>query len=822
MDLTPTQQDTQNILIDKIDKEDFPIFITGGAGSGKTKVIKEWMRKNEVGKLQYYDNNIIEEIVNTYKPVIQLQESSEQFSFFKLFWKSGISAYHLWYLIRKREKSHKRSLETTLTPGLYNIFFLIDKMMIRWSKKKHVDKSKEYRRNIIVFDEVNFWDDFSLEALNSFLFNEEIKKVFPRLKTIKPIIIYTQGYHVPEKLADIISKSEKSVIRLKEFTEDDLKFLFNDLPPKASEHIRSSIQTIRNLSLSSNLFLVKSIANYILKNKLVKLDKIEDLKNCFEKYFYKENYLENILTVSTIPDEPVLWNEVNLLAKKVHQYEYETVDREISKAISKKFLFRNSSDTDTITINFIHEEYKKYFAPKNEEEQKKYFANYAEVLREISPGDYLERATYYKLADNMDMFYIYMSMEAIQKSIQDIPCRISNKDLGPYHKFVVLIAKGYRLFYQNKKKELIMMLDEFNLTTGLPPLLRFEKEYLVCRSNMQSGDQEVFASLDSIIEKILEDIDKKEKEVYVRANMLAYISSVYQDTKTNTSRLEAKILEDCHSLSKNTSRYDYYWHSIQRRAIVSHHIETAYGCTAKSVDYFTEKQESDSGYYTSELFYSLVNHAATSRYHYKYQEAWDHIQKASDLFDTCGKTLYGTSMKNTMAIIAFETEQKTAMESIDTYLNPLVKDIDISYCTESTYYIIYNNIGCLYALQGKKKEADEALSKAFKIMNNGKKPIKNHSYMLNTNKAVIEYVFGDKQQALKWIRKAKGCQTYVFSDHYLMARCNHLEEIMKEGRSFSSIQELNEYMCKIYVPQNDCGYHFNKSLLLWSLEYWTK
>ena len=821
MNITPTQKELYDKLCLKIKEEKFPIFLSGSPGSGKSFILRKLKNEYKGKTITFIDKNTIDDFRKIKHPFNKIKDDNSTDITSKVFiirWCLILLRSIFTLFIRRTKKS--RSLKNDLGDNLYGLLNAIDKFLLI-SKKR-----------IILLDETNFWDSQSLSVLYYILYSKNTKEVFPNLKKLAFVISFTKEYVLPAELQCIIEKNkcESHSLILNSYTKCDIKSLFGKTDKDLYEKLIVSIDDVNKLSLYSNLAIVFAMAEHLKKSthNKVSLSEIdeEDINPALYKYI--NDNINNILKVTSIPTDTQI-KEVLLLADKIYNIKELEAKKLLSKISEMKFILPNDiglfSD-NSLNIDFIHREFKTYFQPKRENEKYDFYEKYANVLSVIAPGDYKERAEAYKLGNQIESENLFYSMYIIQLCIRDIYNEDLNHKVGKHLPFVQQMTKAYRSYYNGKSNDAEKDLEQIE-KKDLPELLKFEKEYLECRILMWSGDKKAISSIIKIMDKWINKFQTDpfivEKELYVRIHFLLYVVYLYMGDNLKATASEEQIINMSSQLSKNSGWYDYYYYSLLRRAIVSYSPEIAYKNSMESVAYFSLQDHANSAFLRKERFYSLINFADNCRYVFKYEEALKAISEANNIYEEYKDELPYITLYNSMAIILYENNLHSCQDIITNYLEPIVKNIDIHGNIESTYYIILNNIACLYAENGDIPKAIDTLEKSFTIINNTRDKIENHHYILLINKAVLLYLNGDKTTAKELLTLSKGMYTYGFSEEFHRKRHSILSEIFAKEIPLTTATEFNEFLVSNYDNNNsEIWKHFNKALYLWNMQYWSK
>lgn len=859
MEHTPTQENFLSNLLENINlsQNSFLFLVKGEGGSGKTTISDSIHKDFNLVSYYFINNNSIRELVE-----------KQKFSDFKTFILKNGKANSL------RENIFMSILfAMALIPILIQIIYFIivesKIFFIRTSGKKSINilySNKDQRQfyctlrkillvrgyfskikqlynrfikkddriivdhNILIFDEINFYDDDYIVYIKDLFFDHRLRNVSPIFNNIKIIINYTTNYYSGNALKELLKLIEnKNQFELKSYDDRDIDFLCSKRSENINEIVKNSLEKIKNISLHSNLALVNNLIDYISDKRTIDSYYLE-VKNSYsiiKKYLDSEFYLFEILELLSLTPDEILVQEIIELSRlrSNDKYVYDSeVKNLLFKASNKKFILPEGIQiniSNRAKIKFAAAQFKEYFKPKDKNFIIIFYRQYAEVMKLINPGDYLERATYYELSGDNENAELFRFMYFAQACYSDTIEEIEEMKLENYIDFCSLLKKAYYLYYIGKFNEVYLCVDKMNLcSTNI--LTRFELDLIKCKALLVSADKNKIDIIRKNMSYYMDNIDKSEREIFVRIKLVLFLVELYDGNNDDTKRLGNEILDESIKLSRVNGRYDYYQYTIRRRAIISNEIESAHEEIKKSVDYFCEKERSSSSkFFMREYFYSLINLSATYRYQSRYEEAFHEAKKALKIYNAFPNHFSNVTLFNTLATTGFESGKLTGEKAVEEYLKPLEKNIDIYQSTESTDYFILNNIACIRAYDDINIGFDY-IEKAIFILNNVKDNIDSHKYRLSTNKAVILFLKDKRSDAIKIMNEVKNLQTFHYSSSYHLGRYNTLMEIFSNHEHVQNVLELDRLMEKKHPSITDIERHHNKSLHIWSLQYWSR
>lgn len=804
MTLTPTQIKNYENLLEILQENQSSLVIEGNPGCGKTVIVKELKKREKKLSFIYINNKSFEHATFWGESMTSIGDSIDNLHFTLPIVKRILrifSSIFLWILMATREE---KMLESKLTAKVYTSLFLFD----RYLKKK--------TNTILILDELNFWNNSYLKILHNLLSSNTYKKSFHFLSNSKIILVFSHGYYMPELLTTILKSNYFEHIRVDNYTTEDVKCLILD--PTIRKLTLDNIPIIKQLSLESNITILLAVIEYLKKNKLKPSIQaiIGDIEAAIDKYLDSELNIREVLKSAAIPFEQPTLNEIVQLSEKIYHLTPEKTKTLVLKLLLKKIL-RSHSDVlidNTSVVQFIHHDYREYFKPKSDDEILHFFSSYANILQIISPGDYQERSESHKYALEQDKYYLYQTMHIMQTFATESEL-ITVFEQNPYKVFIEKMKSAYDHFNHQRSRQALKKLEEMD-NLALPSLLLFEKDFLKMKIKMVTGDKDIFEHTIHLMNHYCKEL-KEEKEITVRANMLLYLAYLYLGRNIEMESANQTMIQDINKLSKNSDKFQYYLYTLYRRNLMIKTIEVAYEDTQQCIKYFQDKDIDNQMLYRRELYYSLINHADNCRYLGKYDEAYDSICKANCIYERYPIGLPNITLYNNLAIILYENSHQPAKKSIE-QLEKLVHDIDIYSTVESTYYIIYNNIACIYAMENKFDKALSAINKAFTIINNAKNKINNHCFNLLTNKSVILLLMKRKDDASITLSKAKYLFTYNFSSESNRRQYNIIHETIQSDNLFSSYSDLYCFIKDKYMPLK----HLNRPLRLWNMQYWSK
>lgn len=810
MKLTPTQDRIYKVILQKIKANEFPIIMEGDPGCGKTTIIKELKKNKRDTSVIYIDNDSINHIdflqENLNKVSDSVDKIDSSISLIRSIIRSVIDIlYMLWISLCNTQK---KSTKLGIDKKTYMFLSLANKYI-----KKNTNR-------IIIFDELNFWGNYSIKIIYKILFSDIFKSSFKYLSRAKFILLYSSKYNMPSFLSKIVEDNSINIIHVGNYTIKDILHFVSSIGIR--KKIFDDIDNIKCLSLNSNISILLAIIRYIEKNNLSPhiSSIIEDIEYAIDKYFEGETHIKETLKSTTIPFKNASLIEIIKLNEEIYQFSPEITKSLIIKLFLKNILCSTPDLllTNSSIVKFIHDDYREYFKPKDKEETIKFFSTYAKILKSISPGDYRERAESHKYALEWDSYYICCVIDIIQHFATQENQKVHIEN-NPYRQYIELMQMAYHSFHNQRSSKALSVLEEVS-RLSLPKEFYFEMDFLKFKILMVTGERNVFENVIIVMSEYCK-IFEEEKEIYVRANFLLYLAYLYLGNNNEMEIVNKTMIQSIQKLSKNNDKYQYYLYSLYRRSLMLKTAYNAYLDSEMSVIYFSKKDFTKSLLFRKELFYSLINHADNCRYQGKYNEAYRFINRAYQIYALYPDELPNITLKNNYSIIAYENHKQSFEESLN-QLCDIVEDVDIYATVESTYYIIYNNISCIYAMEGELDKALDAINKSFIIIDSAKDKISNHYFILLLNKAVIFLLLNQKENALEIIKQAKYLYTYNFSRISHSKRYNIIFEIAQRNIIFSSYHHLDEFIQENYPSKNVSVKHLTHPLFLWNMQYWSK
>lgn len=845
MELTPTQERFLSLLKNKISKEEatYLYLIKGNAGTGKTTI--SYNIHKDFNDIAYFfdSTNSIRDIIN--KPSIKdfktfILKNGRTNSFGEnvltsiLFLIALIPiAYQIFYLLIVESRlfflrrSSKKSIESIYEDEkqsqfykalrqllwLRNIYYTIGRFhLCKNDKKKQV-------HNILIFDEINFYNDKSLDYIQSLYLDLQLRKVSPVFAKLGIIINYCTDYHTSSKLKELISICKKeNIFELNTYSNSDIEFLCSEYDDETKKTVENSLKKVKSISLHSNLAITVSLIKYINDHKDVNTFKFNIQSNyeILRKYYDNENGLKETLELLSLTPDNALVKEIIELSKLMSSgkqlYDIE-VKNILFKASKKKIINPKDIDIivpDNLRLSFVESQFKDYFQPKDSKFIKTFYMQFAEVMKIVNPGDYLERGYYYLQCGDYEKAELFRFMHFAQACYTDTVDEIDDIEFNHYEKYAAYLKEAYKVYYRGNFEELPYLIDKMNLCK-VNTLARFEQDLLKCKIMLVSADKKVIDEVRRIMTEYFDVIDKEEREITVRIKLVLLIVELYDGNNNVVKKIYREILSASDMLSRIDGRYDYHQFSVLRRSIISNEIEIAHVETQKSTNYFYLKTlNSNSHFFRREYFCSLINLSATFRYQGNYESAYNEAFRALEIYKKYPEDLPKVTLYNALATTAFESGTLSGEDAVEMYLKPIEKYINVNKSTESTDYFILNNIACIEAYRDL-NIAYEYIEKAIRILNNSSDSIKSHKYRLFTNKAVLLYLRGNVEKALEIILEVKNLQTFPYSESYHLGRYNALVNIFTNQR-VGNIFALNMLMEKENPSRTSIEKHYNKSL----------
>ncbi len=707
------------------------------------------------------------------------------------------------------------------------------------NKFKNNKNTNNLYKNILIFDEINFYSVENINIIKELLFNNKLKDEFKIFSSTQIILSFCPQYNVSEQLQELYNNIRKgNIFSIKRYNKKDIIFLCKTEPETLIKSVLINLNRIKSISLQSNLALVISIISYI-RNHLdisnYNLNK-SDLDIVFNKYFESEKSLKSLLAALSVTDNNELLLEECLQISKCAPAlpdERKFIKKEIFKAIEKKLLtpqkFNISDNERTRLIQFRDPKLKNYFKPKDKNVINEFFMQYANVLKIISPGDYIERADTYRKIQNSNMANIFETLDFVQKcykdTIEEVEYNISENDC--YYSFKKCIQSAYNSYYRGSISDVSKMIGEMNIMP-LPDLLKFEKDYLRCKILLFTIDVNTLEEIKTLLEEYQINIDMDEKEIHIRIKLILCICELYLGKNEQVASYVSDIINDISLLSKVDGKYNYHMYSILRRNLISNNIVSAYKDTEKAVTYFSKKASNTSSlFFIKEYFYSLINHSSNCRFMHEYDDAYKFALKAYIIYCRQPQYFCKVTLYNLLALTLFENQKKSSQGVLSRYLLKLSHSIDSHLSLENTDYFILNNIACFYAYSNNLDKATEYIDNAFRIINRANNKIGNHLYCLSTNQAVFMYLKGNHDAALCLLNSVKNVHTFNFSKVFHHSRHDILNEIFASKDTINSVEKLDKVIASKYQhpshpsTNQKIAQHFNKSLYFMCLQYWS-
>lgn len=869
MEHTPTQNRFLSDIKEKLRESTTPFLyvIQGAAGSGKTTISNELHREFSLVAYSFDNCNAIKDFISKpsmkgFKTFIMRNGKPDDtggnwltwfflalvlipISFQLIGW--IITEFYI-IILRKRSRRNISGLFSDKDQSIFYIY-LRNYLRIRKYKNKYINflircftankKHGNPIHNVLIFDDVNFYEDKEIQYIIDLFYNKQLQETSSVFSSVGIVINYCPDYNVNPRIKSFMEKlPPETLLKLPSYSEEDIDFLCSKYNDQTCKLVKKNLPKIKNISLHSNLALVTSLINYIDTHRDADDNKIvngycfdhREHYEVFKKYIYKEMELWEVFKLLSLTPDEVLLKEIIELRKlrKEGNEDKESSGMEVRKIIFKAskrhFIFPEAFqlfDSERTSLCFVEDQFKEYFKPKDENFIKIFYSQYADVIKIVSPGDYAERAVYYELSGESEKAALFRFMHFVQACYTDTVNEIEDTNMGRYQELALLLKEAYHLYYRGKFQEIIPLIDHMN-KFSMEPLARFEQEFLKCKIDLVSADKNKMKEIRKVMNRYRKCIEVSEKEIHVRINLVMYLVELYDGNNSYVKQLENAILSDTSVLSRVYGKYDYHKYSIQRRAIISNEIEKAHELVEESVNYFYRKtQHCSSTFFMREYFCSLINFSATYRYQADYGNAYKQAQKALRIYDDFPDDFPKSTLFNTMAITGFESGNLTGEEAINLYLQPLEREMDIHESSDSTDYFILNNMACIYAYTDL-EQGLEYIEKALRVMNNATESINNHKYRLYINKAVLLFVKNDPKGAVSLIEEIRNLQTFSYSSVYHLGKYNTLRDIFMSSERVGSIVELDELMEKRRPSRTNIHRHYNKSLHLWSLQYWSR
>ncbi len=817
--LTRSQEEIFNQLTDiSFCNSSKKILISGHAGSGKSFVLRKLKKelknkpKDHGIKVTLFKSNTI---FNAF-----IQKKLNNLIYKSLYTKElksnlVISFTKLVLSIFKNEYSLYRYIHDEYGEGQgKSVFFLI----------KYLLKYKKFH-NVLIFDNLNFWDSENIGALNIITYDREVRNFYKNLLDNTSIIIsYSDNYYISNELSKYLYNIEKNKlfkqVFLKSIDIDEAKEYMQRFGIK-SALIDKYIKLIYKLSFKGNLALINASCRYLINNETFSNISIEEeLSKILDTLLINEKTTENVLASASLFGEPFLMEHLIQFVQDLYSYDNSDIEDAIANAINK-FIVKFHIENNAHYVDFIDSFFSNYLKDKHKNENIKYYKAFAEFLEYVYPSQYQKRYNYNRLANNIKESDTLYALYIIKEF------RFGNFDIDIYknckHKDILKdFKKAYQSVYLENESfspDILHSIDIGSYDTRI----KFEKDYLISLNELEIAD---INSFNELYKKNIEYIknNKTEKELIIRAQYILFMIEMYKKENIKFSdrlREFTDILNDTIAVDKTLN---YYKYSLYRRFRMQHEPEYAASSSLQSVEYF-EKHKDENILFKREYFFSLVNHSDNL---FQMDNLNDALKVANDAYDFLINNyeyLPQITLINNLTIFDLLTNKNLNTTLINKCLK-FVENIDLSYENRSTYIMLFSNISSVYAYTGDIDKAMVFSNNALKVLRNQNNSFSRYSYHIEINRAVLEFFQNrEKPNFNKIFRQEKyDNDKYMIEDPFIKKQLDNYDKTFNDQLvSFEDMWALDDYMQKNFANQSNRRWNVStRPLKFFTMQYWSK
>lgn len=285
--------------------------------------------------------------------------------------------------------------------------------------------------------------------------------------------------------------------------------------------------------------------------------------------------------------------------------------------------------------NFTHELIREFFLARLKERKFSYYSTFAECLTMLRPSDYFTRAMYLFESGNLETsitLYILGVFRNLREGMSTssyakarIDSFVGEYSLSDYYS---LMMHAYDNFLRGKYKEAID--DLTRIEDLLPRQLLAEKYYLLSVCLTKSMDPQKLEEARKYLTD-WDDLENSEAEVWIRImSTLLTLSTGIRELGV-AQAIERRIMTHLARRIKYDPDASHGLNILRRKSGSLHITEIALERTGKSVEFFSQMDESSVLLYPTQYYLSLTNHSANLIVMGDYIEAFKFAKKALDV-----------------------------------------------------------------------------------------------------------------------------------------------------------------------------------------------
>ncbi|PZL73011.1 hypothetical protein CI088_09660 [Enterococcus plantarum] len=589
-----------------------------------------------------------------------------------------------------------------------------------------------------------------------------------------------------------------------------------------------SLEKIKLLNHASdgNLAIVEDLVvnNISIDTGIIKSRLYEELVSKIQKECDDSNDFIRFLKVASIIDDPILKDMLKEVFSDKQENYYQNLgygDKyELFKNIDPYIKFNSNTVKGIIRENITNKE-------------KYYYKKFEEALRLIFPTNYLKRALCYYEMDETQKAITYFILHSIQSfrrtqikktkdelskeisiSFSDIKFDDFLKDYSFYEIYCESFSNYLKDDYLNSIKKL-----NYKTSNDLYKLeLNFLKALNTTNYSINKGEYEFQLEELERCNSFTTSLQQSEPDIWIRNSILLLDYYLETGKLTKQKKLKKQIDEFIMNSKSTDLTVRNYDNLLKTKANVYYRVQTSYGLTLESVNYFKDsnkKIENIVGYYIS-----LINNSANALILGDEKECFSSLYQIAHLFENFQNTNFPqkNAFLNNLILSNIRFSKKTSEEIIYN----ISKLLEQNNFEMADTILINSNIAALMFLNGNKNDGLDLIKNTYDNLLLDDSDDYYYYYVAN-NYAIMHYIADEltEDDTLKILNSIMFLKPNVFEQQIYKKRIELLITSIKNG-SLKNSADFNTYIIqqeKYFL--NPSWTFFGTSLILSELQIWS-
>lgn len=670
------------------------------------------------------------------------------------------------------------------------------------------------RKSLIICDNIQFFDDKSLELLYLFITSDE--NCFDFLKECQFIILYTESSEKMKPIIDnIFSSTEITKYRINPICYEDMPTVLKEFG--VVQPIDDKIKKILFKLSDGHLEVIKHIAlqmkeqNQILDSTIRKMQSEDILKKLIEKKL--TNLGASGEQISQLLEYASLIGSTfsNYELKKITEMNKQDFVNAINRSNDMALIVTNNSFS-----NFSHDIIQLLFRNRANTNIIFYYERMKACIKELYPSEYKRRIEIEIQLGNMRNAAIYIVLLCANRNYE-LPNENTsyskilslNPDIEDFLYSMQHAYKKYKEKEYEKTVSLLNLISEF-----LPIELQAEKDILKSVSLTKMINENSRQKAILCLEKYSLDVLNNEGDLYLRV-MLALISAYSHVGKIEKAKeCEKKIwyyLQPRLNYDDNASTII---NILKRKANSMHECIYAEKYIGDSVKYFSPLPNQDTSLNPIQYLMSLVNHTGILIECGRYIEALNEIIKAQKLVNENPKiTFPRLHIANNNYLLASYLSNAQNQEKVLSAYKTLV---NLSQNADNIFII--SNYGALLAVNGLIEDAYEILLE--NSTNLEKNSEQFYEICINNNLLVLELYKQQFTRAQERLDKLFTRIDGIIDESYYRKKYQLFQKVINE-QIYIPLEKIDTFLFDICKTYQEAWKYWGRSFDYTSLYYWS-